>query len=403
MKRFKFKAKSWSGDSVTGVLEVLNRASALETIRSNNLIPISLDEVKRTFFEEMYYTFFGRPSYKQLTNFTRQLSTMLTAGLALTDALSLLVSQMKGQGGMGDVIDHALNTVRGGESLATGLSKFQSIFGEAYIASIKAGEEGGVLEEILSRLAANMEQEQEFRGKVKGAMIYPVIVVVGIVTVVFVMMVFVVPKLMSLYADFGAKMPAITELLIGISTWVSRLWFLFPLIPVGLFALYRSSETRPDWKLKRDAILLKIPILGELALKSIIANSSRTLSMLLSAGVPLVQALLIVTKVTGNEVYLRAYTKIATRVEKGFPLSDCFSETDVFPVIVNQMVATGEATGKLDEVLMRVADYFTKEAEQSVKTLTSAIEPIIMIMLGGVVGFLVIAVILPIYDLTSQF
>jgi len=217
------------------------------------------------------------------------------------------------------------------------------------------------------------------------------------------MMIFVIPKLTSLYTDFGSKMPASTQILMSMSSFATTWWFLFPLLIVGGMMFSKVADKTPDLKLKVDSYKLKIPILGELNTKTMLANTLRTMSMLLAAGISLVEALRIVSKVAGNEVYYRSYIRIAERVQKGFSVSNSFEETGVFPLIVEQMVSTGEATGKLDEVLLRASDYFATEAEQSVKSLTSAIEPIIMIVLGLGVAFLVVAVIMPIYNLTSQF
>jgi len=224
------------------------------------------------------------------------------------------------------------------------------------------------------------------------------------VIVAFIMMIFVLPKLMGLYADFGtAKLPMTTQILMKISNLTAQFWFVIPLLVGGAVMLFKIGSKNVDFRLKKDTYMLKIPIMGELNKKTIMANTIRTMSMLLGAGISLVEALRIVAKVAGNELYYQAFNKIAERVQKGFSIANSFDETGIFPPIVNQMVETGEATGKLDEVLLRVSDYFSTEAEQSVKALTSAIEPLIMIVLGIGVAFLVIAVIMPIYNLTSSF
>jgi len=297
-----------------------------------------------------------------------------------------------------------LADVRGGMSLGASMEKYVNIFGQAYVASISAGEEAGVLEEILSKLANNLENENEFQGKVKGAMIYPTIVIVGMLIVMVVMMIFVIPKLTSLYADFGtAKMPAITQGLMAVSNWMAKLWFLFPILFLAPTIILKLGAKNSAFLLKKDKFILNLPIMGKLNQMTIMASTCRTLSMLLTAGIPLVEALRIVATVSGNEVYKNAYLAIADKVQKGFGISVSFENTAVFPVIITQMVATGEATGKLDEVLMKVASYFSVEAEQSVAALTSAIEPLIMVVLGIGVGFLVVAVVMPIYNLTSSF
>ena len=403
MTKFTYRAKDWSGKTIKGEMEAISYQNVVESLKNNGLVPLEIKEKKSSMVDDMLGKVLHRTGLKQVTSLTRQLSTMMTAGLALTDALNLLKEQMVADKGMYEIIDSSLSAVRGGLPLGTALEKYKQIFGDAYVASIKAGEEGGVLEEVLNKLAKNLENESEFQGKVKGAMIYPIIVVIGMIAVMFIMMIFVIPKLMGLYKDFGGKMPMMTVVLMNVSTTMARFWFLFPLIPVGMYGLLRTGDKFPDFRMKRDRLLLKLPILGDLTAKTILANTCRTLSMMLSAGISLVAGLGIVAEVAGNEVFKNAFLKIGERVEKGFPISDSFAEQEVFPVIVNQMVATGEATGKLDEVLMRVSDYFSTESEQSVKTLTSAIEPLIMIVLGVGVGFLVVAVIMPSYDLTSQF
>jgi type IV pilus assembly protein PilC len=253
------------------------------------------------------------------------------------------------------------------------------------------------------KLADNLEKQNEFASKVKSAMIYPIIVIIGMVAVVIIMMIFVIPKLMGLYGDFGADMPASTKLMMSMSNFMTRFWFLIPFLVGGAFLLFKFGSKNKEFRFKLDSFKLKIPIAGVLSQKTILSTTIRTLSMLLSAGIPLVDTLRIVANVAGNEVFNKAYLQIAERVQKGFSIANSFEETGIFPIVVNQMVATGEATGKLDEVLLRVADYFSAEAEESVKSLTSAIEPLIMIVLGLGVAFLMVAVVMPIYNLTSQF
>lgn len=403
MPKFLYRAKDWSGKTVKGYLEMPDKMQVVESIKGSGLVPLAVDLDRPSVLGEYLKKFLGKVGLKQIATFTRQLSTMMTAGLPLTDALSLLKNQTTGSGMMFDVLDYTLMSVRGGQSLGGSLKKYENVFGEAYVASIDAGESGGVLQEILTKLADGLENQSEFQGKVKGAMIYPVIVMIGMVIVAFIMMIFVIPKLLSLYSDMGSKMPMITQILMTVSSAMAKNWFLFPVIGAGAVLFFRVGSKNAEFRFKLDKLKLRIPIMGSLTEKTVLAETIRTLSMLLSAGISLVEALKIVSKVAGNEVYQRAYIDISERVQKGFSISNSFEDAGVFPMIVNQMVATGEATGKLDEVLIRVAEYFSTEAEQSVKSLTAAIEPLIMIVLGVGVGFLVVAVIMPIYNLTSSF
>ena len=403
MTKFVYRAKDWNGKLIKGVVDLNDKVAVVESIRSSGWVPLSVTEESQTFLGEVYRNLFSRVGVKQISNFTRQLSTMMNSGLPLTDSLLLLKNQTAKNGLMFEILDHTLTAVQGGQSLADGLEKYKKVFGEAYIASVDAGEEGGVLEEVMGKLADNLEKQNDFASKVKGAMIYPIIVVIGMVAVVIIMMIFVIPKLMGLYGDFGADMPASTKLMMSMSNFMTKFWFLIPFLVIGGFLLFKFGSKNKEFRLKLDNFKLKIPIAGILSQKTILSTTIRTLSMLLSAGIPLVDTLRIVANVAGNEVFNKAYLQIAERVQKGFSIANSFEETGIFPIIVNQMVATGEATGKLDEVLLRVADYFSAEAEQSVKSLTSAIEPLIMIVLGLGVAFLMVAVVMPIYNLTSQF
>jgi len=402
MTKFFYKAKDWGGKTIKGVLDSSDKTEAMESIKGSGLVLLSIAQESDSLLNEVYKSLFSKIGVKQISNFTRQLATMMTSGLAMTDSLSLLKNQTDRKSLMFEVLDHTLNTVQGGHSLSDGLEKYKKYFGEAYVASISAGEQGGVLEEVLSKLADNLEKESDFSSKVKGAMIYPVIVIIGMFAVVVIMMIFVIPKLMGLYGDFGATMPASTRALMAMSSFMTRFWFMIPIVIIGLLMTFKIGNKNENFRLKIDSYKLKIPIVGILLEKNVLANTIRTMSMLLSAGISLVEALKIVASVAGNELFKSAYLKISERVQQGFSIANSFEETGAFPVIVNQMVATGEATGKLDEILMKVSDYFATEAEQSVKSLTSAIEPIIMILLGLGVAFLVIAVLMPIYNLTSS-
>lgn len=404
MPKFVYKAKDWTGKLIKGELELPNSKEVVESLRANGLIPLEINVKSDSFMGELWRIISGKISQKTISNFTRQLATMMTAGLPMTDALALLKNQQESGSSLYVILEKILADVRGGMSLGASMEKYVGIFGQAYVASISAGEEAGVLEEILGKLANNLENENEFQGKVKGAMIYPTIVIVGMLIVMVVMMIFVIPKLTSLYADFGtAKMPAITQGLMTVSNWMAKLWFLFPILFLAPSIILKLGAKNSAFLLKKDKFILNLPIMGKLNQMTIMASTCRTLSMLLTAGIPLVEALRIVATVSGNEVYKNAYLAIADKVQKGFGISVSFENTAVFPVIITQMVATGEATGKLDEVLMKVASYFSVEAEQSVAALTSAIEPLIMVVLGIGVGFLVVAVVMPIYNLTSSF
>jgi type IV pilus assembly protein PilC len=327
---------------------------------------------------------------------------MVNAGLPITEALVILRSQAKGS--MQKMAAQVLADVEGGESLSVALSRHPKVFSPTYIALVKSGEVGGVMDEVLVRLADNLEKQQEFRGRVKGALIYPAIIIVGMIIVGFIMMIFVIPRLTSLYSEFNAELPTPTKILIGLSNFVIHFWPLF-LILFGAgfygFSLYRKT---PQGRRKTDELIFKIPIFGDLQRQIILTELTQTLSLMVGAGVSILEGLNITAGVVGNRVIADALRDTAKQVEKGFPVAFSFAKhPEAFPFILSQMVAVGEETGKMDEVLTKVSHIFEIESDQKVKALTAAIEPIVMVVLGLGVGFLVIAIILPIYNLTSQF
>ncbi len=401
MDRFSYKAKDKAGKVVTGEVEAADMTSAAKLIKSKGFFVISLKPKGDSLFGFLTKTK-DKIKLSDVATFTRQLSTMITAGLPLTEALLILRSQSKKT--MQKIVAQLLADVEAGESFSASLGKHPKVFGKSYIALVKSGEVGGVLDAVLMRLADNLEKQQAFGSKVKGALIYPIIVVVGMVVVIFIMMVFVIPKLLSLYDDFGTDLPLPTKILMGVSGFFVKYWFIIiAIFGIGFYILklYRST---PEGRRKIDELIFKIPVYGELQRQVILTEVTRTLSMMVGAGVSILEALHITAEVVNNFVISDALIDASNQVEKGFPVAFAFSKhPEAFPFLLSQMVAVGEETGKMDEVLTKISHIYEVESDEKVKGLTSAIEPIIMVILGVGVGFLVIAVIMPIYNLTSSF
>ncbi len=401
MKRFNYKAKDSAGRVVTGEVEAADMGSAAKLIKGKGFFVISLTpkiDNPLSLLRRMREKITGA----DVATFTRQLSTMINAGLPITEGLLILRSQSKKS--MQRVVAQLLADVEAGDSFSNALSKHPKIFGKTYIALVKSGEVGGVLDAVLLRLADNLEKQQEFGSKVKGALIYPVIIVVGMVLVSAIMMIFVIPKLLSLYSDFNATLPLPTKILIGMSSFFVKYWFI--ILALGGIALYvlKLYKATPEGRRKIDELIFKIPVYGELQRQIILTELTRTLSMMVGAGVSILESLHITSEVVGNTLISDALIDAANQVEKGFPIAFAFSRhPEAFPFILSQMVAVGEETGKMDEVLTKISHIFEVESDEKVKGLTAAIEPIVMVVLGLGVGFLVIAVILPIYNLTSSF
>ncbi len=400
MKRFNYKAKDKSGKLIVGEVEAADENEAARLIRGKGFYVISVvGKIDSPF--SLIRRLKDRITSADVATFTRQLSTMINAGLPITEALLILRSQSKGA--MQKIVAQILADVEAGESFSNSLGKHPKIFSKTYMALVKSGEVGGVMDAVLSRLADNLEKQGEFGSKIKGALIYPVIIVVGMVLVSIIMMVFVIPKLLSLYADFNATLPLPTLILIGISSFFIHYWFVvLAVLGIGYY-VFKMYKATINGRRKIDELAFKIPIFGDLRRQMILTELTRTLALMVGAGVPILEALNITSEVVDNSIISSALKDASKQVERGFPIAFSFSRhPEAFPFILSQMVAVGEETGKMDEVLTKVSHIFEVDSDEKVKGLTAAIEPLVMIVLGLGVGFLVIAVILPIYNLTSS-
>lgn len=401
MNRFNYKAKDKESRPITGEVEAANVLEAARLVKSKGFYVISISPKIDSPFT-LIRRLRERITTRDIATFTRQLSTMINAGLPITEALLILRSQSKGS--MQKVVAQLLADIEAGESFSNSLARHSKIFSQTYISLVKSGEVGGVMDTVLLRLADNMEKQEEFAGKVKGALIYPAIIVIGMVIVGLVMMIFVIPRLTSLYSEFNATLPLPTRILIGISAFVTNYWFIILILGIigtYVFKLYRATK---EGRRKIDELSFKVPVFGDLRRQVILTELTRTLSLMVGAGVPILEALNITAGVVNNTLVSDSLKDVAKQVEKGFPIAFAFGRhPEAFPFILSQMISVGEETGKMDDVLTKISHIFEVESDEKVKGLTAAIEPIVMIILGLGVGFLVIAVILPIYNLTSQF
>lgn len=400
MKTFRYKVMSRDGESSVGTLEATDIKKAGGILRSKGFLITNLEE-DTVISLSMLTGRVNKPKDEEITNFTRQFSTMLSAGLPLVDALRLLRNQSSPT--LMGVLDRVLVEVEGGTSLADAMESTGGMFSKVYISLVRAGESAGVLDEVLRKVSDNLEKQREFRSKTKGAMIYPAIIFTGMIVIVAIMMIFVLPRLTTMYDDMGIEMPMMTQILIGTSNFmVKNIVFLLGLA-FGGFLMFNSWRRTEVGALVIEQLMFKIPIWGKLKKDLIITEFARTIGILLSAGISILDALLIVADTLGSTIYETEVKQIASKVEKGVPFSEAVAMVDLFPPILGQMISVGEETGKMDEVLGKLATYYESESENKVKALTTAIEPIIMVIMGVGVGFLVIAVIMPIYNLTSQF
>ena len=390
-----------NGTTVDGVIEAESEEKALSYLRSSNLTILKISAKSKP-ITDSFGSMFSKVKFTDIVDFTRQLSIMLTSGLTLIDSLDILKRQSENPAFL-KLVQELDADVKAGMNLSDALGKHPALFSNLYISLVKAGEASGKLDEILKKLAENLERQRTFKGKVKGAMVYPIIVIFAMLGVMFVMISFVIPQLLGVYKEFNIDLPAPTLVLIAISDFFSAYWPGVILGAIaGLFALtkvYKSKQGKKAF----DKVSLRLPIINRIIKISALVDTTRTLSILIGAGGSILEALDIITETTNNVVYQEAFVNIKHAIERGETLGNALDETHIFPPILVQMTSVGESTGHLDDTLSHLANYFESESEIAIKALTTLIEPAILVVLGLGVGFVVIAVITPIFSLSSSF
>ena len=400
MITFSYQARDTSGKIVTGIQDALNEDSAVTSLMSRGLMVLSLQKksvANRT--RKKIWTV----KETDLVLCTRQLSTMVEAGISLVQALTALYEQCdpKRQKGLREVISDVTSRVQGGDSFHEAIAKHPRVFDRLFVSMVKAGEHGGLLAEILDRLAGFLEASARLRKKVKSAMTYPVIVISIAFAITTFLIVKVVPIFGEIFADFGAELPARTQFLIDLSEFIRGQWYFLLGIMVGAFfgirTFLRSTGGRQAW----DKWKLKLPVFGPLMHKICMSRFSRTFAQLIRSGVPILEVLDIVAGASGNHVVETSIKGVGGEVEKGDNLSVALSKKPIFPPMMLRMVAAGEATGKIDTMLEKMADFWDEEIEAMLDALTSLIEPMLIVFLGVIVGGIVIAMFLPIFKLNE--
>jgi len=390
-----------NGKILKGKIEAEEENDVINYLKTKGIFIIEIKK-ERSFQISLLNSIFDRVNFSDIVNFTRQLAMMINAGLTLVEGLDILKKQTTKQS-IKKIINDFSEEVKAGNPFSTALKKYNSHFSNLYIALVRSGEASGKLGEILLKLADNLEKEQEFKAKVKGALIYPVIVVLAMIFVIFIMITFVLPKLLNLYKDFNIDLPFTTQALIILSSFMTKFW---PLLIGGfilIIIIVKNYLKTKEGKFLYDSTLLKIPVLNKVIKMSSLVDLTRTLSILIGAGISILEALDIVKDTSENIVYQKSFANIYKKVEKGVSLATAMEEEEIFPPILVQMTQVGEQTGHLDDTLSRISRYFEMESELAVKAMTTLIEPAILVFLGLGVGFLVMSVITPIYNLTSSF
>jgi type IV pilus assembly protein PilC len=400
MITFSYQARDMSGKIVSGIQDALNEDNAVTSLMSRGLMVLSLQQ-KASATKSKKKTWTVKET--DLVLFTRQLSTMIEAGISLVQAMTALYDQCDGkkQKNLRNIISDVTTRVQGGETFHESIAKHPRVFDRLFVSMVKAGEHGGLLAEILDRLAGFLEASARLRKKVKSAMTYPVIVICIAMAITTFLIVKVVPIFGEIFKDFGSKLPAPTQFLIDVSDFMRGEWYFLVMgifgIVFGARTFLRSTRGKQLW----DKWKLKLPIFGPLIHKICMSRFARTFAQLIRSGVPILEVLDIVGGASGNHVVETSIKGVSADVEKGDNLSVALSKKTIFPPMMLRMVAAGEATGKIDTMLEKMADFWDEEIEAMLDALTSLIEPLLIVFLGVIVGGIVIAMFLPIFKLNE--
>ena len=404
MAIFVWEGRTAQGRIVKGdTLEAPNLEAALARLREQRIRPIAnkVREKGAGLDKELSIPGFGPTvSTKELSVATRQLATMIDAGLPIVQCLEILGEQSENKL-LRTTITSIRRDVEGGCTLADALRKHPKIFDELYVNMVEAGEAGGILNTILNRIALFIEKASRLKKKVKGAMIYPVAIVLVAIVVVAVLMIFVIPVFAELYGSMGQALPAPTQICINISNFFVAYWWLMLLTAIGVVTAIKLYYKTPQGHMKIDALLLRMPVIGDLLRKVAVARFSQNMALLLSSGVPILDGLAITGKTAGNKVVEKAIMESRLSISKGNTVAEPLRESKIFPPLVCQMVAVGESTGGLDGMLRKVAELYEEEVDDAVNNLTAMMEPAIMVVLGVILGGLVVAMYLPIFQMGS--
>ncbi len=394
---YAYKVRDKSGNLVTGELIGDSEGLVMTKLREMGMTPIEVKKARSGMKMEINLRP-GRVKLKDLAVFSRQFATMVNSGLPILRALAILGDQTENKE-LAKVLVEVRLDVEQGQSLSGAMSKHPKAFSDLYVAMVKSGETGGVLDNVLLRLADNIEKDVELRRKVKSAMTYPLVVVILVTGILAAMLLFVVPQFKSIYAQLGGKLPLPTQILLSISNAVRGYWFVFVALGFGGSFAFRRYKKTDRGRAQMDAVKIKAPIFGPLFHKTALARFSSTLGMLLRSGVPILQALDIVSDTTNNKVISKAVVDVQSSVREGESIAKPLSKHAVFPPMVVQMLAVGEETGAVDTMLDKVADFYNSEVSASVDALTSLIEPLLIAIIGGAVGAAVIALYMPMFNI----
>jgi type IV pilus assembly protein PilC len=401
MAMYKWAGVSPKGETLSGEMEATSREAVIIRLRTQRIqpIPAKIKEKGKGLDYELKLPSIGAAvKGRDIVVFTRQFATMINAGLPIMQCLQILAGQTENKV-FRKTINDLKDDVESGSTLADAAKKHPKVFSELYTSLVQAGEIGGILDTILQRLAAYLEKTAQLKSKIKGAMIYPACIVIAAMLVTAILLIWVIPVFAEVFQSFGAALPAPTQFVINLSNFViDYVWYL-AMVPIAGFFAFRAAYRTDNGRMTIDRLSLRIPVFGELIRKSSVARFTRTLSTLVSSGVPILDALNITARTAGNKVIEKALYEARQSIASGRTISEPLIEAKVFPPMVCQMISVGETTGALDSMLGKIADFYDDEVDNTVANLMSLLEPAVILFLGVVIGGLVVSMYLPIFQL----
>lgn len=395
---FTYKAKNKKGEEQKGEITAENQEMAVAKLSKLELYVTDISGVKNDFFKSGFFK--KKVSLKDKIIFTKEMAIMTRGGLSLIESLDSLKQQAENPE-FKKVIGVTIEDVRGGMSLSKAFAKHPEVFSELYIAIVSSGERSGKLDDVLERLAEQLQKDYDLITKVKSAITYPIVIVTALFGTVILMLVFVVPKMKSIFDGMGVALPLPTRILLAMSGFVVNQWYVVLAVIIVLIILIRLWAKTQKGAFNIDKFKISVPIFGSITKKIYLARFARTTATLINSGLPMLDVIETDKTVVGNKFYLPIFNQISKDVESGIPLSAGIKKHKIFPVMISQMISVGEKSGKIDEILIQLADFYDKEVEASTASMASLIEPILIIIIGVGIGLAIISVIMPIYSLVN--
>lgn len=397
MGKFIYEAKNEKGQLVRGEVQAATEVAAEKALMKNHLVVTDLQPEKSVL---SVIGLFNKIGMKDRASFARQLATMIDAGLPLVQALNIIALQTKNTN-LRAVLATVVRDIESGYSFSTALAKHPIAFNRIFISVVRSGEATGKLDEVLLELADQFEKDSAFSSKVKGALAYPAFIITAMIGVAGLMMIKVIPTIKNVFDEAHAQLPFMTRALIALSDFLVKFWYIAIIIFIALIVILRFYFKSEGGKRFLDRLELTVPVFSATATSIIMARMTRTMGLLISSGIPILEALRIVSDAIGNHVYQQGLVEVRAEVERGIPMSVPLMKDATFPILFGQMVSVGEQTGRMDAMMMNLAKYYSEEADNKLKSMSSLIEPVVMVILGVGVAILIFAILVPIYNISS--